>query len=621
MKELPELEVVLYVDGRTVKFANVPWKGGRREEGGYVLDTKGGEVLALSVRRKDGAEFDLDHVTYRVSQVLRNFSRVIVPDCGRFYPTQKHALTSWENAAGFGVTVNNWGNPFVAFVDQADACALAVGIVGPPMETFFRNEMPGQAEKRDTLVVYKHKLQFRFDRPGCGIKAGRIREWRDGVYAAVATKTWFHAFRAYAEASKKHLGLGPYPAEPAALDPVWCSWTAWNSDDLTSDLIVENAKHARELGICGMLIDDGWFGPGLDTDEDWCANGDYEPDPKKIPDMNKLVADLRALDMRSILWMGPVTVSPDSKAFDKVRRLLQHVDGQPHKHKANGMHCLCPSNPEARRYMVDMMVDLLRRYDVDGFKVDLYNNLSPRPCDAPHEHDVRPNIEGLDRLMKDMWQAIRAVKPDVTLELKQNYGNLRAAQYGTMVRGGDSPYDTDINLERTLYVAAYAPVAHNDYAVWTSRETLRDLGIMIIKMMIGGVPTFSVNFTDMPASQKRAVRGWMDLYHEWKGLWMGNRLTPQTGLLDVWERVDRSRAWYAAIYGACEVDIAPRRNIWLCNGTGRKSLYLVARKPFAARFETYGPSHRIVRKGRVKVSGLAVFEVPPGGYALFSAGS
>jgi hypothetical protein len=571
-------------------------------------------VLAIGIARADGKEFDLDHVTYRFSQVLRNFSRVIIPDCGRLYPPLKHALSSWENAAGCGVTVNNWGNPFAAFVDQADRCALAVGIVGAPVETFYRNEAPGQAEKRDTLVVYKHRLVFRFDRPAYGIRAGKVKRWEDAVFAEVDAPSWFHALRDYGEASKRHLALGPYPQNPAALDPVWCSWTAWNSDDLTSKLILDNAKLAREVGIRGMLIDDGWFGPGLDTDLDWVANGDYEPDPKKIPDMKGLVQDLRNMGMRAILWMGPVTVSPDSKAFKKVKHLLQHVDGKPHIHKANKMHALCPSNGEAREYMISMMVDLLKRFDVDGFKVDLFNNLSPRPCDAQHAHDCRPNIEGLDRLMRDMWKAITAVKPGVLLELKQNYGNIRAAQYGTMVRAGDSPYDTDINLERAIYVAAYAPVTHNDYAVWTSREEPKDLGIVLIKQMIGGVPTFSVNFADMPQTHLEMLKGWLDLYHEWKGLWLGNRLMPQTGTLDVWERTDEKRGWYAAIYGASEVRIEPKEEIWLCNGTGRGELYLKAVRPFEAEVTVRDAQHGEVWSRRVEFGGLTVVQVPSGGY-------
>jgi len=618
MRNLPNLEVVLHLPTGPVKFDNVPWSNARVEQGGYILEAKKGRVLALSIRRADGTEFDLDYVTYRFSQVLRNFSKIIVPDCGRFYPTLKHGLSSWENAAGFGVTVNNWGNPFVAFVDQADRCALAVGIVGAPLETHFRNEMPGQAEKRDTLVVYKHLLTFRFDRPAYGVRAGKITRWDDAVFAAVNVPSWFHALRAYGEASKRYLKLGPYPKTSAALDPVWCSWTAWNSDDLTSDLILTNARHARELGIRGMLIDDGWFGPGLDTDLDWVANGDYEPDPKKIPDMTKLVADLRAMDMCAILWMGPVTVSPDSKAFKKTRHLLQHVDGVPHVHKANKMHVLCAANPDARKYIIAMMVDLLKRFDVDGFKVDLYNNMSPHACDGPHEHDCRSNIEGLDRLMKDMWAAIRAVKPDVLMELKQNYGNIRAAQYGTMVRAGDSPYDTDINLERALYVAAYAPVTHNDYAVWTAKESPRDLGIMLTKQMIGGVPTFSVNLADMPRLHKDILKGWLDLYHEWKTLWMGNRLTPQTGICDVWERADRNRAWYALIYGAPEVTIAPKKSIWLCNGTGRDSLYVRAKKPFTAKVSLFDSRHRLVKKGRMRFRTLTTLAIPSGGYCLMS---
>ena len=67
----------------------------------------------MEIRRARGGEFDLEGVTYRSSRVLRNFSRVGVPDCGRFYPTLEHGLSSWENAAGFPVTANNWGFPSV----------------------------------------------------------------------------------------------------------------------------------------------------------------------------------------------------------------------------------------------------------------------------------------------------------------------------------------------------------------------------------------------------------------------------------------------------------------------------------------------------------------------------
>ncbi len=615
----PELEVVLHAEGTSVSFPRVPWEGGSRENDGYRLDARAGDVLSVEISRVDGRDFDLDSVTYRFSHVLRNFSRVIVPDCGRFYPTLKHGLSSWENSNGFAVTANNWGHPFAAFVDQADRLALAVGIIGEPVETLYRNEVPGQAEKRDTLVVHRHRLVVSFERPAPGVRAGRVSRWRDAVFAQVGGPSWFHSLGDYARATRSYLGLGDYPRNPAALDPVWCSWTAWNSDDLTSELILENARLARDVGIRAMLIDDGWFGPGLDTREDRVANGDYEPDPAKIPDLNALIDALRAMGMRSILWLGPVTVSPDSRAFGKVRHLLQHTNGSPHVHPANGMHCLCPSSASARRYIVDMMVGLLRRYDVDGFKVDLYNNLSPLPCDAPHEHDCRPNVAGLNRLMREIWEAVRSVKPDVLMELKQNYGNCQAAGYGTMVRAGDSPYDTDINTERALYVAAYAEVTHNDYAVWTSGETVRDLGIMLVKQLTGGVPTFSVDLTEMPAEHRNVMKGYLDIYHRWKDLWMGANLVPQTGVMDVWQRRGRGRAWYALLYGARLVSLARDESIWLCNGTGQEDIHVMAEEPFEGDVAAFEPSHAQAYSGRIVFDGLTVIKVPSGGYVFVSA--
>ncbi len=54
--------------------------------------------------------------------------------------------------------------------------------------------------------------------------------------------------------------------------------------------------------------------------------------------------------------------------------------------------------------------------------------------------------------MKRIDEKSKALKPDYIVELKQNYATPFLSRYGTMTRAGDTPYNTEGNFLRTLYV-------------------------------------------------------------------------------------------------------------------------------------------------------------------------
>ena len=112
-----------------------------------------------------------------------------------------------------------------------------------------------------------------------------------------------------------------------------------------------------------------------------------------------------------------------------------------------------------------------------------------------HTHDQATINEGLSKLMEEIWNAVREIKPDALLELKQDYGNALLAQFGSMIRVSDSPYDLDINICRGIFVNSTIRPVHNDYLVWNAFEKINHLGIILIKHIIVGVPTFSVDFS------------------------------------------------------------------------------------------------------------------------------
>ncbi len=606
----PKVTVRVQADGREREFPDIHAASGRRQErDGLRLRAQGEETLAFSIERTDGAEMDVDWVEARFTTPIHNFSKVILPDGGREYVFRDKALIL--RATVTQVTAPNDGHPFVALADQTGAVVYSYGLVSHLTESTCRCVDP-LLSARKALRGGHDVLTLAFRMPSEGWRMGRTRRIRQTLWRSTAAPTWFHALRRYAEVCRSHFRVR-YPVEPAAFEPTWCTWTAWCSDRLSDETVLANARLAREMGVRTVILDDGWFGPGLDTDDRPLNIGDYYPDPAKHPDLKGLARRLHDLEMDLLLWYAPTCISPDSHAF---RQWSGHcVESQGRKVLApNGFYNLCPCNPEVRAYAAAEVVRMLRDYDADGFKVDLYNTLPTTPCDAAHRHDTDSAIEGVRRMMRDLWRALRRVRPHGLLELKQNYGNVISAQWGTMVRAGDTAYDVDTNLHRCAYIQAYAPVTHNDYLACSIHDSPRDVAIMMIKEITGGVPTLSMDLTKQPAATLATLKAWLAFYRSRAALWRRPR-APQNGRLDVWEIGDRRSAVVSALFGATELRLPKAAETVILNGTGRAELFV--RMAGAGRFhvERFDARHRPAGRATVRLSDGARLAVSSGGGA------
>ncbi len=83
--------------------------------------------------------------------------------------------------------------------------------------------------------------------------------------------------------------------------------------DFTGDKIYEIGKHARELGIEMLVLDDGWFGK---RDTDYSGLGDWEVNEKKVGGpLKSLVDRINGLGLKFGLWVEPEMVSEDSDLY------------------------------------------------------------------------------------------------------------------------------------------------------------------------------------------------------------------------------------------------------------------------------------------------------------------
>lgn len=602
-------------DGETITFASINYQTTQREVGDYGLEARAGDVLSLRVTRHDGQPFDLAGVAYDFDLPLKNFNRFLVPDCGRYYNRYFTPLLTWGRT--ISMIGGNHGNPFAAFMNHHDEVVLAVGIIGRMTELGFTVESPGRSV-RNTLVVDNGRFRFRISRPAGSFKLGRMECFEEALFISENDKSWFHALRSYAQAYYRQNGSS-FEILEEALYPTWCSWVPWNSDDLNEEKVLSNARLAKELGLRTIILDDGWYGPGCDSASLESNMGDYRPDPAKFPDLKGTAGKIRELGLKSLLWVAPLAVSPEAECFDALKGLLM-VEKGAYWRSPSGFHDLCPCCPEARQAILDKIPELLA-YGFDGLKVDLYNNIGSEPCTSPsHSHDCATTTEGVMVLMKEYWQRLKALKPDAMMESKNNYANVYSAQFGSMTRGGDSPFDINNNFWNCVYPRAYSPVVHNDYLCWTPSETDTDLAILMIKQITAGVPTISVDLPSLPESQRRVLQGWIGLYNRYLDALVKGQLEPQSGAMDVWMNSSADVAIISLLHNAREFDFpAGKKQVVVLNGTANETIYVrtpgeistkqVTMNHFAE--ETACRDTRLTDKGFVSIpsAGVAVFTI------------
>lgn len=479
------------------------------------------ENLTLNIQQDNGVNVKIEgegcdkiiKVEYQFTLKMKNYAKVIVPDSGRWFLKNTSLIDFWKNCQKFSSNISDIKIPLFMFLRNDFYVGNAVGIVGKNLETEFRIIEP---ESNRALNVHTGHIILGMTR-GSDIYPLNSSKYNESIFYYNANtadrKPWLLVQRAFAAMQRQIYSLNEQYLK-SALEPMWCSWVDWDSKDINEEMLLSNMKAGVKLGIKNFIIDDGWYGNGLDSDYSVDMNiGDWEPDEKKIPDMKGLVEKAHQFGARPIIWCAPHAVAGKSKAFEKNRDyLISDEHGDPVLNEPQ-YYSYCFQNENAREIMSDICVKLIEKWDFDGSKYDLFNWVPNCQCKNPnHKHDLNSMIEGLEMTLKLIDQKMKKIKPDHIVELKQNYGTLFHMQYGNLMRAGDSPFDIETNYQRTLHIQSYTPFALNDYQTFTEEDKDEDVACSIIKMLAAGVPAYGVNFEKLQDDVSTAIKYYNNLY-------------------------------------------------------------------------------------------------------------
>jgi len=617
--KLKNFSIVCVTDEGEFVFPSVEFKTKEYTSGPLKLSAKMGEHLLFTIERKDGKEFELKHTIYDFSLGLRNFGKVLIPDGGRFYMDKTLPRQVWDST--LISNARNLYNPFFVLLDAYEKVDFAFGLLGHIYDMEFNFYSPGRNKKNSLTVhggIAQGKLKWRITKPfstGIELSYGKVRKFQDGIFQSEGDENWFMALRNYGKEFRDVHNL-KYVFQKESLRPAFCTWRVVNSDNMTHDWVIQTAKLAKEAGLKAFIFDDGWYGVGLDGASLKSTMGDWPYHiPGKFDDIRETIKEVKKIGLAPFLWYCPISISPDSKIKSRVEHLLVKINGEIYTNPAK-FHTLCVQNPEARKLMVDNLLKLID-YGAEGIKEDLFDYMPEQPCEAEHKHDVETTADGMRLAFQELHDAAIRRNAKVIYSIKNNQANVELAVSGSVVRGGDSPFDENINIMRSIYPAAYAPIIHNDYLAFTNFEEPDKVGILMLKQITTGVPNFSLNFEKLRKKYRDIIKAWLNLFYENEDLYLNGDFKPQNSVMNVFQRVNEQKAMISLLLPqAREITFIERDKVIILNGTEHKKIY-VNRPSFDTEWvkEDYNYAIELIKESKFQFKENAI-EIPPAGLSI-----
>jgi len=392
----------------------------------------------------------------------------------------------WNMEADFA---GQRGMPFITFFNMAGTNKFAAGFCGCDCDNRFSGKMNQETGKYDISWEISSPdpipdFIFWFDRVATPWQEA-IARWRAHLPDLVCT---FSAYSWY---------------------PVFCTWYAVHGA-VTQSWCAKTAAKAAELGFGTFILDDGWCYPDMKrvcpkNISSWYEKiGDWKFDPVKFPDFGSHVKEVRKLGMKYLVWVAPYLIGLKSA----MHRKLEKIPGAIIPGALEGYEKLDPGNAKAAKPILDLMEDLMTRWDLDGLKVDFLDQIHP-DVDSPH-------AEACCRFTEELSRRIRKHNPDAMIEFRQSYAVPRMLRCGTQFRAGDAPFDFLLNLRRIAHIRLalgdHIPV-HADPAYWPADELPVNISRHFIAMM-AGVPMLSVELADLSPEAEAICRFWISFYRK-----------------------------------------------------------------------------------------------------------
>lgn len=398
--------------------------------------------------------------------------------------------------------------------------------------------------------------------------------------------------------------------------PTYSSWySLWQS--MTAKQLLKECKEAVKYGMKTVIVDDGW-----QTDDATVIYGyvgDWKPVYRKFGDMKSVVDKVHALGMKFMLWYSVPFVGYFSKNYKRFEGKYLDVPPGRNKGKSN-CDSLDPRYKEVRDFIVQTYVNAVKDWGLDGLKLDFINNFESNGK-VTDEMDFVTVEEATEQLLRDVYDALTAINPEILLEFRQPYFGPVVNAYGNMIRVWDCPLGSSRNLTGTLDLRLLSGgcSVHSDMIIWAKEDSLQSVASQLWGVVFS-VPQISLRFDDVTREQKAALKFFLDFWtaHRETLLNPDIKLTPVANSYGyVSSTLNGEQITLCNV--SARLDVDGRSNVYyMINNSGVDGAILKAEKGRFAYEILDCTGKRIKRKTTVK-SALSEVDVPFGGMLVVYA--
>ena len=406
-------------------------------------------------------------------------------------------------------------------------------------------------------------------------------------------------------------GYAPAVVPEAARIPLYSTWYSYHQS-LDPDAIVAECKLGGELGMEGVIVDDGW--QTLDSSRGYAFTGDWKPE--RIPEFKKFVDRVHALNQKFMLWYSVPMAGVNSEAAKRFKGKTLTL--------SNGLNAyvLDPRYPEVREYLIGIYEAAVRDWGIDGLKLDFIELFTPKPdtaLTAENGRDFASVDEAVDRLFSDIMSRLRKIKPDITIEFRQPYNGPLMRKYGNMLRGVDCPNAAQLNRKEIvdLRLLADRTAVHSDMFIWHPDEPVESAALQFLNVLFA-VPQISVKLAEISPEHRQMLGFWLNYWKENRAVLLDGEFQPLSPVQNYPMVIARTpEKLVAAVYQNCVV--APGANppgrIDIVNAKPSRSVVV----SFDAAFGRATVRARDCRGKQINEetldlgSGARSFDVPPSG--------
>ena len=291
--------------------------------------------------------------------------------------------------------------------------------------------------------------------------------------------------------------------------PMYSCWYSFHQN-IDVDAIVEQCRLAKALGMDSVIVDDGW--QTEDQSRGYAFCGDWEVASSKVPDMKAFVDRVHETGMKFILWYSVPFMGKRTKAF---QRFHDMVLGYPTAGKTYAS--LDPRFPEVREYIIDTYRRAAEDWGLDGFKLDFIDSfrLFPETPAFDERWDTLSLEDGVDRLLRGITDALRAINPDMLIEFRQSYFGPTIRKYGNMIRVADCPNDSFMNHVSGTdlrFCLGKTPV-HSDMLMWHGDDPVEAAACQVVCTLFT-VPQISVLLDKIPEDHRKMLGFYLGFWNE-----------------------------------------------------------------------------------------------------------